>query len=312
MKRFFDRLRQYLAAPTLSALESQERRSSYSMSTGQAETQRLLMLRYRELAAHGLVPLNLREQGFQVFSQSDEDGKLLYIFALIGASGKRIVDLGSSNVRGINSANLIINHGWSALLVDGNEALIHQALRFYDNHPATRLYPPKLVQAWISAENVDALVSEHGFAGEVDLLSIDLDGVDWWIWKALSCVNPRVVVVEYQDIIGPDRALTVPYRPDFVAKDYKVNQGEAPNYAGASLPAFVKLGHEKGYRLVGCNRYGYNAFFVRNDLGQQLLPEVPTSSCFDHPLNRCFDHPLNRYGMMERWPLMQDMEWIEV
>lgn len=306
MRRLFNRLRRYFAAPILLALEDKEHRSGYSQLSGQAETQKLLMLRYREYVAQvSLAPLTLREQGFQVYSQSDEDGILLYLFALIDAGDGRIVDLGSSNVRGSNSANLIINHGWSALLVDGNEALVHEAKQFYGNHPATRLYPPKLIKTWITAENVDTLIAENGFAGEIDLLSIDLDGVDWWIWKALSCVSPRVVVVEYQDIIGPDRALTVPYRPDFVAmRSYRVNQGEAPNYAGASLPAFVKLGKEKGYRLVGCNRYGYNAFFVRNDLGQNLLPEIPASACLGHPLNH--------KGMAERWPLVREMEWIEV
>lgn len=304
VRRFLDRVRQYLASPILAALESQERRSGFLRPSGQAEVQKLLTLRYREYAVNGLWLPGLRDAGFQCYSQSDEDGILLYIFALIGAASGKIVDLGCASIQGSNSANLIINHGWHALLIDGNPALTQRARRFYQEHPATCLFPPKLVEAWITAENVNTLISEHGFTGEIDLLSIDLDGVDYWIWKALSCVTPRVVVVEYQDIIGPDRALTVPYRADFNARDYPVNQGDAPNYAGASLPAFVKLAKQKGYRLVGCNRHGYNAFFVRNDLGAQHLPEVSISTCFEHPLNR--------QGMLERWPKVKDMEWVEV
>lgn len=304
IKRFLDKVRQYLAAPHLLALQDLEKKRSYTINPSQVETQKLLALRYKDFAANGLSLISMREAGFQVFSQSDEDGILHFIFALIGVAEGKIVDIGSSNIRGSNSANLIINHGWFALLIDGNEALIQQAKQFYAIHPATRLYPPRLISSWVTADNVNTLISEHGFTGEIDLLSIDLDGVDYWIWKETSCIKPRVVVVEYQDIIGPDKSLTVPYRSDFDAKEYSANQGDAPNYAGASLPAFVKLGHQKGYRLVGCNRYGFNAFFVRNDLGQEYLPEISVASCFSHPLNH--------FGILERWPKVKNMDWVEV
>jgi len=65
--------------------------------------------------------------------------------------------------------------------------------------------------------------------------SLDMDGMDYWIWEAIEVVNPRVVVVEYQDMLGPDNALTVPYRDDFNAYVYPVTQG-MPNFCGASCP----------------------------------------------------------------------------
>ena len=85
-------------------------------------------------------------------------------------------------------------------------------------------------------------------------------GWDYWIWEALTVVTPRIVVLEYQDILGPDRAWTVPYSDTFTASAYSMT-GCMPDFAGASLAAFVKLGHAKGYRLVGVNRLGFNAFF---------------------------------------------------
>jgi hypothetical protein len=130
-----------------------------------------------------------------------------------------------------------------------------------------------------------------------------MDGVDYWIWEAITACTPRVVVLEYQDILGPVRAVTVPYADDFNAWQYSTTGG-MPNFCGASLAAFVKLARKKGYRLVGCNRYGFNAFFVRNPLGEKQLPEVEVASCFKHP--KVLE------GMRDRFPLVQGMPWVEV
>jgi hypothetical protein len=228
---------------------------------------------------------------------------LLYIFSLIGATTRKIVDVGASIPDGSNTANLLVNHGWLGLLLDGNEQAISAARDFYARCPTTKKWPPLLSHTWITVENINELIAANGFSGEIDLLSLDLDGVDYWIWNAIDCVNPRVVVVEYQDCLGPEKALTVPYRPDFRRSDYTVN-AETPIYVGASLAAFVKLGRAKGYRLIGCNRYGYNAFFLRNDVGQGILPEIP--------IHTCFSHPWNIYSMERLYPKVRDMEWVEV
>ena len=116
-------------------------------------------------------------------------------------------------------------------------------------------------------------------------------------------VSPRVVVLEYQNILGPERSWTVPYADDFSARNYPKTDG-TPDFCGASLSAFVKLGRRKGYRLVGVNRYGYNAFFVRNDLGGDLLPEIQASDCFTHPQTV--------WGMRERFPNVKDLPWVGV
>ena len=150
---------------------------------------------------------------------------------------------------------------------------------------------------------VNALLRDHGFQGDIDLLSLDLDGVDYWIWDAIEAVTPRVVVVEYQDMLGPDRACTVPYADDFSCENFP-KTGGMPNFAGASLGAFVKLGRRKGYRLVGVNRYGFNAFFVRVGLGADLIPEVDPRTCFSHPKVL--------WGMRERLPSAASLPWCDV
>ena len=158
------------------------------------------------------------------------------------------------------------------------------------------------VQAAVTAENVDALLSSAGFTGEIDLLCIDIDGLDYWVWRALqtATATPRVVVVEYQCIWGPERSVAVRYRPDF----QPVFDGPYGIYNSASLAAFVKLGRQKGHRLVGTQRWGYNAFFVRSDLGTDGLPEVA--------VGRCFDHPFTRWAMATFAEKTAGLDWVEV
>lgn len=218
--------------------------------------------------------------GFRCFSQSDEDGLLLYIFSLVGTTNKRVVEICAGDGIECNASNLIINHGWSGLLFDGSEQNIAAGDRFYARCRDTYSRPPRLVHAWITAENVNELVSKQGYEGEIDLLSLDLDGMDYWVWKALTCINPRVVVLEFTALWGPHKAVTLPYRSNF-----RINWEREPWCHGASLPAFVKLGRERGYRLVGTNRFGFNAIFVRADAGPDVLPEVSPIECFNRTPN---------------------------
>jgi hypothetical protein len=217
----------------------------------------------------------LLDSGFRCFSQSDEDGLLLYVFSLVGTTNKRVVEICAGDGIECNASNLIVNHGWSGLLFDGNEQNIAVGNRFYARIRDTYGRAPILVHAWITAEKVNSLVAHHQFDGEIDLLSLDLDGMDYWIWKALTCVRPRVVILEFTPRWGPYQTVTLPYKPDF-----RLDFEREPWCHGASLGAFVKLGRERGYRLVGTNRFGFNAIFVRNDVGQNVLAEVSPAECF--------------------------------
>lgn len=262
-------------------------------------TQQLLAMEYRALAEEGTA-LPFDEVEFRNHSQNGEDGILWYIFSLVGASNKKTVEICAADGLHCNSANLILNHGWTGLLVDGNGRLVRRGTVFYHHHPDTFIYPPKLVHSWVTAENVNSLLEAYGLSGEVDLLSLDMDGVEYWIWKAIEVISPRVVVAEVQSIWGSEVSVTVPYRPDFrgeFADGYAV-------YSGASLPAFVKLGREKGYRLVGCQRYGFNAFFLRNDVAPDFFPEVEAASCFSHPFAQ--------WVAAELRPRVANREWIAV
>ena len=260
----------------------------------------LLRAQWQARAREGAPLPPFHEVEFRAYSQNGEDGILLFLFALLGTTNKRVVEMCCGTGVDCNAANLIINHGFTGALFDGREDLLAMGRRFYSKCRDTYQWPPRLTKAWITPENVNDLISDAGVSGEIDLFSLDMDGVDYWVWKNLSVINPRVVVLEYQDILGPDRCVTAPNDPKFVG----VRGKHGTDYGGASLAAFVKLGRAKGYRLVGCEHFGYNAFFLRNDVGADLFPEIPTGACFSHPKND--------FGMKERFPAVKDREWVEV
>lgn len=205
-------------------------------------------------------PARLLYNRFGIWSQNEEDGVTLAILRDAGCETYTFVELGSGD-NGGNSGFLAAELGWRGLFVDANEELL-KTLR---NAMPSRV---AVVQSWIERDTVNALLAEHGISGEIDLLSIDIDGNDYWLWQAIDTVSPRIVIVEYNSVFGSDRAVVVPYDPEF-RWETKDDVGKA--YYGASLQAYTRLANEKGYRLVAVEPRGVNAYFVRND----VAPNIP-------------------------------------
>ena len=238
-------------------------------------TQVALRLKYRELLGSGSTLPSLSDVEFRCYSQNGEDGILLYLFSLLGTEHRRSVEICAGSGLECNTANLIINHGWQGLLVDGDAAQIAQGTAFYAQCPTTRISPPTLASSWITVDNVAALLAEHRFGWDIDLLSLDLDGNDYWIWQALPDLRPRVVVLEFNALLGPHESLSQPYDPKF-----QLDLSKQPYRCGASLTAFTRLAVSRGYRLVGLQSLGFNAFFVRDDLAPAGLPALTPEACF--------------------------------
>ncbi len=207
--------------------------------------------------------------GFKQYSENFEDGILLYIFSRIGTTNRKCVEIGCGYVVECNTANLILNHHWHGLLIDKGKEETDYARRYYSQKKKMKEGSPVIQNVQISRDNINEILKEAGFKGDIDLLSVDIDGTDYWIWKAVDAIKPRVVLVEIQCIWGSQHSVTVPYSDRF--EPWFVDGFGI--HSGASLPAFQKLAAEKGYRFVGVESYGYNAFFVRNDIPQKLIPE---------------------------------------
>lgn len=237
--------------------------------------QLLLRLAYQDLVRRQAPLPDLADVEFRCYSQNREDGILLYIFSLIGTTNRCVVEICAGDGSECNAANLIINHGWRGLLFDGDPDNVARGTVFYGTHPNTKVAPPRLVHSWVTTGNINELVSQGGMSGPIDLLSLDVDGNDYWFLKALTCVEPRVVVLEFNAGCGPDRAVAMSYAPD-----YTLDLMNHPYRCGASLSAFTKLGRTRGYRLVGLQSNGFNAFFVRDGLADEAIPERSPADCY--------------------------------
>lgn len=260
--------------PSPSVVEAQRKLAQVFSSLPDAS---LTQARNRTSLPHFLLPswpsrFKALEAG--CYSQNEEDGILLWIFALIRTSNKVAVEICSGVGYENNVANLAVLHGWRTMQVDGNPQNAEIANVFYSQAGMPPGFiKPVFKQAFITAENVNGLISHAGFSGPIDLLSIDMDGMDYYVLRNITVVTPRVIVVEIQDIFGWQVSKARPYSPNFVASASAYTES-----IGVSLGAYLKL--LKAYRLVGCIKEGYNAFFVHKSIRHPLLPEVHPSSCF--------------------------------
>jgi len=172
-------------------------------------------------------------------SQNGEDGILEAIFTVIGTTRKYFVEFGAASGRECNTARLA-QHGWTGLLMDAA--------------PPPPDAPVPIRREFITAENINALFEKYNVPPAFDLLSIDIDGNDYWVWKSITAYRPRVVIIEYNASVPPTESRVMPYDPNF--------RWSGTDYFGASLLALTTLGSAKGYTLVGCDSSGTNAFFV--------------------------------------------------
>ena len=150
-----------------------------------------------------------------------------------------------------------MNDYWRGLLIDGSKKSIDSIRRqsFFWERDLTA------IAAFIDADNINDIIGGAHYRGKVGLLSIDIDGNDYWVWERISVIDPVIVVAEYNSLFGASRAVTVPYDPKFS----RLDAHHSGLYFGCSLRALEILGARKGYALVGSNRAGNNCFFVKRD-----------------------------------------------
>jgi hypothetical protein len=208
----------------------------------------------------------LRDAEFQVHSQWGEDGIIQHLTSVVPIEHRIFVEFGVENYAEANTRFLLQHENWAGLVLDSSAENVATIRR----DPVYWRHNLKAQAAFIDRENINALIAESGIAGDIGLLSIDIDGNDYWVWEAIHGITPRIVVIEYNSLFGPQAALSVPYDARFAR-----TQAHYSNlYWGASLTALYRLGKKKGYVLVGSNSAGNNAFFVR----EEFVAGLPTPS----------------------------------
>lgn len=196
----------------------------------------------------------LERYGFKVCSQYDEDGIIQEIFNRIGLGARTFVEFGVENGLENNTLKLLLE-GWSGLWIEGSESFVSQInAKFRDVVSDGRL---QVKAAFVDRDNINSVIGAY-FTGEIDLLSIDIDGNDIYILDVIEVISPRVIIVEYNGKFPPPMNVAQRYNPE--------HRWKGTDYGGSSLAAITKVAVRRGYSLVGCGIVGVNAFFVRNDL----------------------------------------------
>ena len=206
---------------------------------------------------------SLREAEFRIYSQWGDDGIIQWLIHKLPAVPKRFIEFGVDNYLESNTRFLLVNNNWSGLVMDGSA----EKIRWLKRRKWFWRYDLTAQNAFLTTANVDTIVRDWAADGEVGLMHIDVDGNDYWLWKAITSIAPPIVIMEYNALFGPDRAITIPYDPTF--RRHKAHY--SGQYAGASLPALTRLAAEKGYHLIGTNSAGNNAYYIKQGW---LSPEL--------------------------------------
>jgi hypothetical protein len=204
---------------------------------------------------------DFRKVGFKVFSQWDEDGIIQYLINKIPIENKVFIEFGVENYEESNTRFLLLNDHWQGAVLDA----CLPDIRYIQTDRIYWEFDLQAKRTWITRDNIDPLLQGFGFSTDVGLLSIDIDGNEYWIWEAIQSVRPRIVIIEYSSLFGL-QPISIPYQEDFDRTD----ADSSTLYYGCSLAALNHLARKKGYLLLGSNVWGHNAFFVRSDVAGEF------------------------------------------
>ncbi len=206
----------------------------------------------------------------QVRSQNGEDGILDEIFARLQIRRGYFVEFGVQDGAECNTAHFALDQKWSGVMIEGNPDF---ALALAQRYEGTATH---IVRAFVTAENIADIFAAAGVPPEFDLLSIDIDGNDYWVWRALHAYRPKVVVIEYNAVFAPPERWVMRYDPAHV--------WDGSTYYGASLSSLAALGDSLGYALLCTDRRGVNAVFVRREFLRALRFASQSSESAYHPV----------------------------
>ncbi len=309
----FSRLRQK-RRESRRRLRTIENLSQEAASIGRADHLRLtdfiersLLLQGRNAAARLPAEIeDLSETEFRVFSQWGEDGIIEWLLQHVATPNNRFIEFGVENFGEANCRFLLQHRNWRGLVLDGSEehmASLRKEQLFWRHDLATRT-------AFITRENIDDLITAEGFAGPLGILSIDLDGNDYWVWEAIDCVQPAIVICEYNPIMGDMLPISIPYDPAFQRFDVHCSG----LYFGCSIAALRHLAERKGYTFVGTNSNGINAFFVQNKFADAVLGRIRHVKAFPsrHRDSRDRDGQLTFVRGRDRFRLIEEFPVVDV
>lgn len=248
----------------------------------------------------------LEDAEFKVFSQNGEDGIIQWLINNVDLGREIFIEFGVEDYQESNTRFLLMNNNWSGLVIDGSEENVRK-IKQWETYWK---YDLNAVAGFITKDNINSIILKAGIEGDIGLLSVDIDGNDYWILDAINCVSPRILICEFNSIFGSDKIVTVPYDKNFV----RTQKHYSNLYYGCSLGALCDWAEKKGFYYLGSNSTGNNAFFVRKDcFKQDKLPKerkVFVESKFRE--SRDENGGLTFIGGNERLKLIKEMQLLNL
>jgi hypothetical protein len=258
------KIREFLTGQAATERRRQRHAAAMHEMTRHAIDAKLLMAKglIHQIRAMGRLD-RLADAEFRVFSQFGDDGIIQYLVHYLDVAPQSFVEFGVESYAEANTRFLLVNDNWRGLVMDASAEYMTQVQYedIYWKHELTA------VAAFIDRDNINALLAEHGFSGELGLLSVDIDGNDYWVLQRIES-RPVIIVAEYNSLFGARAAVSIPYSPSF----YRTRAHHSNLYWGCSLAALCHVTAQKGYAFVGSNSAGNNAYFVRRDCLRDLRP----------------------------------------
>lgn len=205
---------------------------------------------------------SLHDVEFKVFSQWGDDGIIQYLVSTLNIPNKTFVEFGVENYTESNTRFLLINNNWTGLVIDGSD----DNISYIKKDPIYWQYELHAKKAFITAENIESLIDEAGFDQQIGILSIDIDGNDYMVWKAITKYQPAIVIVEYNAAFGHQNPWIIPYDPKFARN----TSDSRKLYWGTSLLSLCDLAAERHYDFIGCNLNGNNAYFIKKEINHSF------------------------------------------
>ncbi len=215
---------------------------------------------------------NIKDYEFKVFSQWGEDGIIQHLLDILDIKNKTFIEFGVEDFFESNCRFLLMNNNWSGLVIDGSK----DNIEILKNSYFYWKYDLKAIAGFITKYNINEILNDSGFDQDIGILSIDLDGNDYYVLESINFYKPRILICEYNSVYGALRSISIPYQDDFE----RTQKHYSNLYFGASLGAMTYLANKKGYSLVGTNSASNNAFYVRNDLLNDKLEVLSAEQAF--------------------------------
>ena len=225
---------------------------------------------------------DLSDVEFKVYSQWGEDGIIDWLINKLPQIPKKFLEIGTQDYKESNTRFLLINRNWDGFLIEADKDAIKniKSQRVYWRYNLT------VINEFITKDNINNIIRKNDIPKKLGLLSLDIDGVDYWILTKLSTLDPSIIICEYNSLFGQKKSVTVPYKKNFIrSKEHYSNL-----YYGASIRAFVNIMRKKNYFLVGTNSAGNNAFFVKKDLWQKINKDILKKKIFNSKFRESRDY----------------------